>query len=459
MENVAVSVIIPVFNSSKYIKQCIDSILEQSLKNWELILVDDHSTDNSYEILCNYQKKDKRIKVLQNEGNNGAGSTRNIGINCAKGEYLLFLDSDDFFDKDLLSNIYRQCYENDLDICIYDYAKYDEEAQTVIWRFSLNGAWGKKVTNKCFNLEEIGDEIFLLWSCAPWTRMIKRDLVMKTGIRFQELHNANDIFFTYATLANATCMKYVTYEKPLLYYRVNVSNQLTNTRDKAPYCIYQAIKKVFDYYSVNYPQYMSNGFYTCLVQHLQNSISSVGIEARKELLNFYREEGLERLGIYKAINKGYILDSYRKYIENISESQNDLWIQNQGIREEAMFKDEEKTKILCSYLADNQYRSVLWGGGKLGKLFLKVCNSWEIGLCYVVDMDEKKWGLEIENYIIKGVESCKENIDVVLITNTKWLEEIRRELRKLGSHFLIIDLYSFYGMGLKFEECIFQMNT
>ena len=93
---VKVSVILPVYNVEKYLKECLDSILNQTLQEIEVICVDDGSTDRSLEILREYEKKDKRVIVLTQE-NKGAGAARNKGLAIAKGEYLSFLDSDDFF--------------------------------------------------------------------------------------------------------------------------------------------------------------------------------------------------------------------------------------------------------------------------------------------------------------------------------------------------------------------------
>ncbi|MFL2639457.1 MAG: glycosyltransferase family 2 protein [Flavobacteriaceae bacterium] len=97
-----VSVIIPVFNASKFIKQTINSVLNQTYKNWEILAIDDYSSDNSFEILKHYSSKEKRIKVLQNNKNLGAFAARNLGIKMSSGDYIAFLDSDDLWRKDKL---------------------------------------------------------------------------------------------------------------------------------------------------------------------------------------------------------------------------------------------------------------------------------------------------------------------------------------------------------------------
>ena len=105
--SVKVSVILPVYNVSEYLRQCMDSIVGQTLKDIEIICVDDGSTDDSLEILKEYEAKDKRVKVIEQK-NAGAGAARNNGLAIATGEYLSFLDSDDFFEPDMLEKAYEK---------------------------------------------------------------------------------------------------------------------------------------------------------------------------------------------------------------------------------------------------------------------------------------------------------------------------------------------------------------
>ena len=92
-----VSIIVPVYNTEKYLSKCLDSLIKQTYKNLEIILIDDSSTDNSIAICKDYQKKDERIKIYQKE-NGGPASARNYGLEKARGEYILFIDSDDYID-------------------------------------------------------------------------------------------------------------------------------------------------------------------------------------------------------------------------------------------------------------------------------------------------------------------------------------------------------------------------
>ena len=125
---VKVSVIIPVYNTEMYLYQNIKSVLNQSLREIEVIAVDDGSTDGSFALLKEIEKKDSRLKVYQQK-NLYAGAARNFGMSVAKGEFLVFLDSDDFFEKNMLELMYQQCQEDDAQVCVCNGRIYDENTK------------------------------------------------------------------------------------------------------------------------------------------------------------------------------------------------------------------------------------------------------------------------------------------------------------------------------------------
>ena len=118
-----VSVIIPVYNVEKYLNQCLDSVIAQTLTDIEIICVNDSSTDGSLGILEEYEKKDKRIRVVT-QPNSGAGAARNRGLSMASGKYLSFLDSDDFFEPDMLELAYQKAEEDSADFVVFNSNQY-----------------------------------------------------------------------------------------------------------------------------------------------------------------------------------------------------------------------------------------------------------------------------------------------------------------------------------------------
>ena len=114
-----VSIIVPVYNSSKYLRKCIDSILEQSYKELEILLIDDGSTDDSRTICEKYASDDVRV-IYKRKKNGGVSSARNQGLALAKGEYIIFVDSDDFLEKEIIEKAIDEIKEKDVDLVIWN---------------------------------------------------------------------------------------------------------------------------------------------------------------------------------------------------------------------------------------------------------------------------------------------------------------------------------------------------
>lgn len=123
-----VSIITPLYNAEKYITETINSVINQTYKNWEMIIIDDCSSDNGAQIVKEYEKKDKRIKYIKLEENSGAAIARNIGIEKAKGEFIGFLDSDDLWKKDKLEKQINFMRQNEIAFSFTQYEKIDEES-------------------------------------------------------------------------------------------------------------------------------------------------------------------------------------------------------------------------------------------------------------------------------------------------------------------------------------------
>lgn len=453
-DETAVSVIIPVHNSEKYLGQCIDSILRQTLTDIEVICVEDYSYDASFSILQSFQKKDNRLRIIRNEKNLGAGASRNRGIGEARGKYLLFMDADDFIAPFLLEKVYEECDRFELDICLYDYVKFDDKKGVNADRFTIKNIDREEVENKIFSLKKTGDIILLPWTCALWNRLIRRRFVTENGFLFQNLHNANDVFFSYVTLGSASRVRYIASEEPFLYYRINTENQLSNSRGKSPYCIYKALKAVVDFYSENLSEYMNEGFYNCILSHIIHSLRSVDYDCRRELAVFYHDEGLENLQLRQAYHKGYFSGLKKNMLEKIIHREEDTWLKTIDIDESTMFFNSERTAELSRFLAAQKDKCALWGAGKLGKRFLYECKSENVKLDYIIDNDRKKSKEVINGCKIRTFQECKRDYGIVLVSNSKWVDEIKNILHSEKMNVYLIDLYLFYGLKVDLAECI-----
>ena len=138
-----VTVVVPVYNAERHLEKCVDSILNQTYRNLEVLLIDDESTDQSGRLCEKFQKADSRVKVIHKK-NGGAGSARNAGIDLAKGKYLLFVDSDDYLDEKLIRKAVYLAEEEKADMVLFDYMEVD--ASHAIFEVEVPREWiGKTV--------------------------------------------------------------------------------------------------------------------------------------------------------------------------------------------------------------------------------------------------------------------------------------------------------------------------
>lgn len=230
-----ISVIVPIYNTEKYLDKCITSIVNQTHKNLEIILVDDGSTDSSLEICRSWAKKDSRIVVLHKE-NGGQGSARNMALDIAKGDYIGFVDSDDWIE----ANMYEVLYANLL--------KYDAD---------ISCCKGTTVKNldgkiKVYNQPDIMlAHQTLEIKQSPCDKIYKKDLF--DDVRFPKSRAYEDCATIYKLLAKSK----VVVDINLAYYHYELRENSTMTRafDERKLYLITAYKEMYDFYKENYPQY------------------------------------------------------------------------------------------------------------------------------------------------------------------------------------------------------------
>jgi len=251
------SVIIPAYNVENYIEDCLQCLLAQLRENWEIICIDDGSQDNTYAILTDYAKRNKNLRIIRNEKNFGAARSRNVGLEVAEGEYVIFLDGDDLFDSSFLETMYAHAknYDADIVVCQYAILKYDtmgqkreEPVEYTDWEMLPADAISKK---DCFPF------LFFMIGFTPWNKLVKRKVLEENHIYFQNLPNSNDVY--YSILATTYSVKICFLKEHLIFYRENRENSLSSGRmEKRNYTIY-AFEHVFK-------ELEERGLYTGLIK-------------------------------------------------------------------------------------------------------------------------------------------------------------------------------------------------
>ncbi len=240
------SVIIPVYNVESYLRECLDSVISQSLNNIEIICIDDGSTDNSLLILEEYAAKDNRIKIISKE-NGGQASARNLGIKEARGRYIAFVDSDDFIKHDMFEKLYSRAIRNNLDLVMCKIALYDNDDGSInenAWYYKLGvfDGFGKEI----FNHEDTLDFTCEI-SVTPYNKIYKKSLLWDNDILFPEGLIFEDEKFFYDVYLRAKRISLV--DEFLYYYRVNRKGSTVDISKENDYSdlipIYKLVRESF----------------------------------------------------------------------------------------------------------------------------------------------------------------------------------------------------------------------
>lgn len=244
-----VSVIIPVYNAEKYLKKCIDSVLSQTLKEIEIILVDDGSTDNSSQILDEYAKKHNNLKVIHQQ-NSGPAKARNVGIENATGEYIGFVDSDDYLASNMYELLYNTAINNDVDIVTSNYytVKNSKEVPSSNFKISSNQII---VKDEILKLVTDANESRILW--FGWKSIYKSKIIKSNKIIYPPLKLGEETVFVLDCLLSSNSMYYI--DKPFYYYE-QTPNSLTRIKYKEDLLsqlngLYFAKKEIYEKHNYN----------------------------------------------------------------------------------------------------------------------------------------------------------------------------------------------------------------
>ena len=254
------SVIIPVYNVEEYLTECLDSVVNQSLKELEIICIDDCSTDGSYNILLDYAKKDNRFKVLKTDVNSGQAIVRNSGIKKAIGEYIYFMDPDDYIDLDYIENLYNTAKKYDSDITSNlnimkvinkNISYYNNDFVKSLRDNSYEG-----ISNISIKDEKINTKEFLF--VTVWNKIIRRSFLIDNNLFFLGLRaRAEDVDLYYRYLAHNPKTSYN--HKSKYYYRMHNTSTIKISNSNIEYNI-KAIGHLYN--TINY--YKKMGLIDCM---------------------------------------------------------------------------------------------------------------------------------------------------------------------------------------------------
>ncbi len=314
--HISVSVVMPIYNAADYLRPALDSVISQTLRDVEIICVDDGSTDHSLAILKEYQKRDPRVRIVT-ETNAGPAKARNNGLRRARGEYLSFLDADDFFEPAMLETLYRTAKEKDLDIAVCEYDLF--ENRTARFKRSIPSEHadllaGGRVTSK----SDCPDIIFQATEGYVWNKLFRRDFVTEKELSF--LENAQifeDVYFTVTSLSLAERIGKC--EGVLVHHRVyqkQVRSRVFRKKYAQVPAVYMAIKEFLIHRGLYLP--LSSSFINLSVGICFKVYNLLWIDAKLSFWTLLHDTYAESFGWTELDESGFSTKEIRDFAANVS---------------------------------------------------------------------------------------------------------------------------------------------
>ncbi len=287
MKNELISIIIPVYNNEKWFERCISSVINQTYKNIEIIIINDCSLDNVESIIKKYEALDKRIVYLKNDKNIGVGYSRNKGIEISKGNYIYFLDSDDYIEKDTIETLYRNIKPSDIYCSML--AAYKE----------INGV-KQEAHRKIEDLE-------LLKSPSVCIRLFNKKLIKESNIKFSDIKIGEDLEFIFKLIIFNDTASYV--DKILYTYVVHDDSTIRSNTDNQLDTL-KAIDHIVEYAKeINKYEEFKERIEYAAVEHIL-----VGTISRILKINNYSKADIQKCITY--INNNYPNWKANKYVQS-----------------------------------------------------------------------------------------------------------------------------------------------
>lgn len=455
MNEKKVSVVIPVYNAEKYLPECMESILSQTYKNIEIICVDDGSTDKSAEIIKSFQNGDKRIELIQ-QTNQYAGAARNNGFDAAEGDYVIFLDADDYFEQNLVEKMAAAIYEKNADIVICRSRGFDERLKK---EHELGGALNLEILPEkdVFSKKDIPDKIFQLTAGWAWDKMYRTGFIREKNLRFQDIRAAEDQLFVDLSLGEAEAVTVV--KEILVIHRTNVVSSLEYKKDQFWHCGYEML-------TAEKKELEKRGLFQLLEKSFVNRAAGyIGWYANtittpaffSEFYSFYQRKAIKELGlldhqaeyyddplIYETIKE---MDQYSEkeflcsHIQKLNQAvtERDFYIQDllghiewRDIRMKWM--QNGKRWVFPDNFLPKESRVILYGFGDVGSDWYEdMRRADDVDLVMVVDRNYKNMKEStVRVYPVEAVKSAEYDYILIAVNDREAADAARDSLVGMG---------------------------
>lgn len=267
-----ISVIVPVYNVEKYLSECLDSIINQTFPDFEIICVNDCSTDKSGNILEDYSRKDNRIKIFYHQFNQGLGAARNTGLKNAHGKYVQFLDSDDYFELTLLEEMYNHAEKYGADMTVCSINRIGKEGNIINYKNPNSPIdLDKTPLETPFCWKDYKKDIFSMFNVAVWNKLYLKEMLVNNNLTFPDLTSCEDVAFGY--ISRICAKKICVFNKKLVNYRQEREGSLIQSKVNHALNIIKAAENTKDFLTKKgIYEKLKESFINAVKKHLERNI-------------------------------------------------------------------------------------------------------------------------------------------------------------------------------------------
>ena len=437
-----ISVILPLYNAARFLAECLKSIQNQTFQDFELICVNDASTDDTMQILQDFQKEDKRIRIFSNPEHSGAAYSRNRGMKEAVGKYLSFLDGDDIFEEEMLECACRTAEKYHTDVLMFERKHVSSENIYNKQQVFHSMEFRSRYCDMPFEMKEYMPYEILRWQMAPASQLYNKDFIESNHLEFQNLSCANDVYFVCMAVLLAKKLLFLNDGRVMVYARDHDEpSRISHDRD--PLCSYQAVLHIGEELNKRgrfadlYPYY----FYLVYLHLFGGLMDCKTEEKEKEFYQFLQEKGMDAICSVNRECYDKLDDDIKSVLEQYKEKDfNSQWYREKwGLKRE--LNQPYNTAAVISMFAG--YRELhkavgIWGAGANGVSLLEFCREKGLPIDMVVDKSEQKQGQVVEGYIVEPPENIGDRLQVIILTARYIYENVIDELS--GRDIEVIDI-------------------
>ncbi|WP_370470400.1 glycosyltransferase [Snodgrassella alvi] len=280
---ITISILVPVYNVESYLVQCLESIKNQTFQNFEVICINDGSTDHSLEIIKKFIALDQRFKLID-KSNTGYGHSMNKGLAACQGEYVSIVESDDYILPNMLERLYQIASTNNLDVARCNYYKFSKK------KVSLNNELIDKIPHNKLIKPLNSPEIFYQ-SPSIWVNLYRKDFLIQNNIKFLETPGASYQDTSFAFKVYALCERFMFINEPLLNYRVDNSGSSINDKQKM-FCVCDEYQEIVKFTKKNLNIYKILKFHIPVLRYncYRWNFLRINHNSRKKFLKIWQKE-------------------------------------------------------------------------------------------------------------------------------------------------------------------------